>query len=219
MAQHAIHRNSHTYTLIQDLSVKKSTNCEFSSRDSSLLTLNLRQLFRGEKLKRLFLVLIGALLLSGCASSAQTSSDYSADDINFAEMMIPHHEQAIEMSEIALLNTTNPEVLKLAQQIKDAQSPEIDLMKSWTGVKTSTHSGHMMEGMLSGSELSELREAKEREFDTLFLQGMIKHHEGAIVMAQDVSASKNEEVANLSAAIIAAQKLEIAAMKELLQKN
>lgn len=170
-------------------------------------------------MKKLLLVLISALFLSGCATSAQSNSEYSADDINFAEMMIPHHEQAIEMSEIALLNTTNPEVLKLAQQIKDAQSPEIDLMKSWTGVKTSTHAGHLMEGMLSENELSDLREAKEREFDTLFLQGMIKHHEGAIVMAQEVSASKNEEVANLSSAIIAAQNMEIAAMKVLLQKN
>jgi uncharacterized protein (DUF305 family) len=166
-------------------------------------------------MKRLFLLFIGALLLSGCATSAQSNSEYSADDINFAEMMIPHHEQAIEMSEIALLNTTNPEVLQLAQQIKDAQSPEIDLMKSWTGAKTSTHAGHMMEGMLSENELTDLREAKETDFDALFLQGMIKHHEGAIVMAQDVATSKNKDVANLSAAIIAAQKLEIAAMKEL----
>jgi uncharacterized protein (DUF305 family) len=157
-------------------------------------------------------------MLTGCATSAQSNSQYSSDDINFAEMMIPHHEQAIEMSDIALLNTTNPEVLKLAQQIKDAQSPEIDLMKSWTGVKTSTHAGHLMEDMLSENELSDLREAKEREFDTLFLQGMIKHHEGAIVMAQEVASSKNLEVANLSSAIIAAQELEIVKMKELLLK-
>ena len=170
-------------------------------------------------MKKLLLVLISALFLSGCATSAQSNSEHSADDINFAEMMIPHHEQAIEMSEIALLNTTNSEVLQLAQQIKDAQSPEIDLMKSWKGVRTSTHAGHLMEGMLSESELSELREAKESEFDALFLQGMIRHHEGAIVMAQEVISSKNQEVANLSAAIIAAQELEIATMKELLLKN
>jgi len=170
-------------------------------------------------MKKLFLVLIGALLLAGCATTAQSNSEYSADDINFAEMMIPHHEQAIDMSELALLNTTNSEVLQLARQIKDAQSPEIDLMKSWTGVRTSTHAGHMMDGMLSESELSDLREAKESEFDALFLQGMIKHHEGAIVMAQEVASSKNQEVANLSADIIAAQELEIATMKELLLKN
>lgn len=167
-------------------------------------------------MKRLFLVLIGALLLSGCAASTQSNSEYSSDDIAFAEMMIPHHEQAIEMSEIAFLNTTNPDVLQLAQEIKDAQSPEIELMNSWTGGKTSTHAGHMMDGMLSGSEMSDLREAKEKEFDRLFLVGMIKHHEGAIEMAQDVAASKNKDVADLSAAIISAQELEIAKMNELL---
>lgn len=167
-------------------------------------------------MKRLFLVMITALLLSGCAASTQSNSEYSSDDIAFAEMMIPHHEQAIEMSEIAFLNTTNPDVLKLAQEIKDAQSPEIDLMMSWTGVKASTHAGHMMDGMLSQNELSDLREAKEKEFDRLFLEGMIKHHEGAIEMAQDVAASKNKDVADLSAAIIRAQELEIAKMKELL---
>ena len=167
-------------------------------------------------MKRLLLVMITALLLSGCAASTQSNSEYSSDDIAFAEMMIPHHEQAIEMSEIAFLNTTNPDVLQLAQEIKVTQSPEIDLMMSWTGVKASTHAGHMMDGMLSQNELSDLREAKDKAFDRLFLEGMIKHHEGAIEMAQDVAASKNKDVANLSAAIISAQELEIAKMKELL---
>jgi uncharacterized protein (DUF305 family) len=170
-------------------------------------------------MKRVFLVMITALLLSGCAASTQSNSEYSSDDIAFAEMMIPHHEQAIEMSEIALLNTTNPDVLKLAQEIKDAQSPEIELMMSWTGVKASTHAGHMMDGMLSESQLSDLREAKDKEFDRLFLQGMIKHHEGAIEMAQDVAASKNKDVADLSASIISAQESEISKMKELLAKS
>ena len=167
-------------------------------------------------MKKLYLAIISALLLSGCAASTQSNSEYSSADIAFAEMMIPHHEQAIEMSEIAFLNTTNRDVLQLAQEIKDAQSPEIKLMKSWTGGKTSTHAGHMMDGMLSQSELSDLREAKEKEFDRLFLEGMIKHHEGAIEMAQDVAASNNKDVADLSAAIISAQELEIAKMNELL---
>jgi uncharacterized protein (DUF305 family) len=170
-------------------------------------------------MKRVFLVLIGALLLSGCATSSPSNSEFSSDDIAFAEQMIPHHEQAIEMSEIAQLNTTNPDVLQLAQEIKDAQSPEIELMKSWTGVKASTHAGHLMDGMLSQSELSELRQAKGKEFDRLFLQGMIKHHEGAIEMAQEVATSKNKDVVNLSTAIIATQKLEIDTMNELLLKS
>ena len=124
-------------------------------------------------MRKLLLAIISVLLLTGCATSSQSGSEYSADDINFAEMMIPHHEQAIEMSEIALLNTTNPEVLQLAQEIKDAQAPEIELMKSWAGVKASTHAGHLMDGMLSEREISELRQAKGKEFDLLFLQKMI----------------------------------------------
>ena len=167
-------------------------------------------------MKKISLAIISALLITGCAASTQSNSEYSSADIAFAEMMIPHHEQAIEMSEIALLNTKNPEVLLLAQEIKDAQSPEIELMKSWTGVKTSTHAGHMMDGMLSERELSDLREAKDNDFDRLFLEGMIKHHEGAIQMAQDVADSKSKVVADLSATIIRTQELEISKMKELL---
>lgn len=170
-------------------------------------------------MKRFFMLLISALLLTGCASSTNSSSNYSSTDIAFAEMMIPHHEQAIEISEIAVLNTSNPEVLQLAQEIKNAQSPEIKLMKSWAGVEVSMHAGHLMEGMLSEIELTELREAKDGVFDQLFLQGMIKHHEGAIEMAKDVVSSDNKEVADLSASIIEAQEIEITLMKELLLKS
>jgi uncharacterized protein (DUF305 family) len=123
------------------------------------------------------------------------------------------------MSDIAFKNTTNTEVLQLAQEIKDAQAPEIDLMKSWPGVKESTHAGHMMDGMLSEDELDALREASGTEFDRLFLQGMIKHHQGAIEMAMDVKDSESKVVADLSAAIIKQQEIEIAAMNELLLKG
>ena len=170
-------------------------------------------------MKKIWLAIFSALLLAGCATTPNSNSQYSSDDFAFAEMMIPHHEQAIEMSEIALLNTTNPAVLQLAQEIKDVQSPEINLMKSWDGVKASTHAGHLMEGMLSESELSDLRQAKGKVFDGLFLNGMIKHHEGAIVMAQAVMNSNNKAVTDLSASIIAAQKLEIEKMNELLRKQ
>lgn len=170
-------------------------------------------------MKKLMLFVIGALLVSGCASSPQANSEYSSADISFAEQMIPHHEQAIEMSDLALLNTSNPKVLELAEQIKNAQSPEIELMKSWTGVRASTHSGHMNDGMLSEDELTDLRNAKDKAFDQLFFEGMIRHHEGAIKMAQDVIDSKNKEVAALATSIIKAQELEIAAMKLQLIKN
>ena len=169
-------------------------------------------------MKRFFITAISLILLSGCATAEQANSGFSQSDINFAEMMIPHHKQAIEMSDIAVKNTSNPEVLQLAQEIKEAQAPEIDLMKSWPGVKESTHAGHMMDGMLSDEELDALREASGAEFDRLFLQGMIKHHQGAIEMAMDVKDSKNKVVADLSAAIIKQQEIEITRMEELLLK-
>ena len=163
-------------------------------------------------MKRFLLIVLG-LFLVGCSS--QSSSGYSSQDIMFAEMMIPHHEQAIEMSDFALKNSTNPEVLALAQEIKDAQAPEIEQMKSW-GVSSMAHMGHMMDGMLSDEEMSALAAASGSEFDRLFLEGMIKHHEGAIDMAEMVIDSKNAEVAALANAIIEAQRAEIATMKELL---
>ena len=169
-------------------------------------------------MKKLLLALISVLILSGCASSSQVNSEFSPTDIAFAEMMIPHHEQAIEMSELALMNSTNPEVLELAQEIKSAQAPEIELMASWSGVKSSTHAGHSMDGMLSEDELNALRAATGAEFDRLFLQGMIKHHQGAIEMAMDVKNSNSMVVADLSAAIIKQQEIEITRMEELLLK-
>jgi uncharacterized protein (DUF305 family) len=91
-------------------------------------------------------------------------------------------------------------------------------MKSWSGVKVSTHAGHMMDGMLSEDELDALRGATGAEFDRLFLQGMIKHHQGAIEMAMDVKNSNSMVVAELSAAIITQQEIEITRMEELLLK-
>lgn len=162
-------------------------------------------------------ILLFALLLSGCATTPEANSGYSADDIAFAEMMIPHHEQAVEISDIALTNSSSDEILALARDIKAAQAPEIEQMGGWAGVKSSTHSGHMMDGMLSEKQIQELRDAEGATFDRLFLEGMIAHHEGAIKMAQDALTSKNMEVAALAAAIIAAQEKEIAFMQELIK--
>jgi uncharacterized protein (DUF305 family) len=168
-------------------------------------------------MRKIVALIMSISLLSGCAAAPQANSEYSAADISFAEMMIPHHEQAIVMSEIALTNSSSEEILVLAQEIKDAQSPEIVQMKNWTGVNSSTHMGHMMDGMLSESQIQQLRDSEGAIFDRLFLEGMIAHHEGAITMAQKVTESENEEVAALAAAIIEAQEKEIAFMKELIK--
>ena len=162
-------------------------------------------------------MVVAALVLTGCASTPKANSEFSAADISFAEEMIPHHEQAVLMSDIALTNSTSDEILALAREIKAAQAPEIEIMGSWTGVNSSNHMGHMMDGMLSDEQIQQLRDSEGVTFDRLFLEGMIAHHEGAIKMAQKVIDSKNKKVADLAATIIEAQEKEIAFMRELIK--
>jgi uncharacterized protein (DUF305 family) len=136
----------------------------------------------------------------------------------FAAMMIPHHEQAIEMADIALGKSTNPEILALANEIKAAQNPEIEQMKSWDSSKVGSHAGHMMdEGMLNDDAMAQLKDAKAAEFDLLFLEGMIKHHQGAIQMAEMIVNSANEKAALLGRNIVESQSAEIVRMQELLK--
>ncbi len=168
-------------------------------------------------MRKLFLLVIAALVLTGCASTPKASSEFSAADIKFAEEMIPHHEQAILMADIALANSASDEILALARDIKAAQAPEIEEMGSWEGVRASTHMGHTMDGMLSDEEIQQLRDSEGATFDRLFLEGMIAHHQGAVKMAQKVVGSKSMKVADLAAAIIDAQEKEIAFMQELIK--
>jgi uncharacterized protein (DUF305 family) len=168
-------------------------------------------------MKRVLFVVLAALVLTGCASTPKANSLFSAADISFAEEMIPHHDQAVLMSDIALTNSSSDEVLALARDIKAAQAPEIEQMSSWQGVNPSTHMGHMMDGMLSDEQIQQLRDSEGATFDRLFLEGMILHHQGAIKMAQKVTGSSNKEVAALAAEIIEAQEKEIAFMKELIK--
>ena len=165
----------------------------------------------------LLFVISASLLITGCVGH-RNSSGYSMQETMFASMMIPHHQQAIVMSEIALTNTTNPDVLALANEIKAAQAPEIEQMKKWGEVDTDMHSGHVMSGMLTDEELSALRTAQGKDFDRLFLEGMIKHHEGAILMTEMIVDSKKPDVASLAQSIITTQKAEIERMKVILGK-
>lgn len=168
-------------------------------------------------MKKLILLIISALLLSACASAPKATPLFSAADIKFAEEMIPHHEQAILMADIALTNSASDEILAVARDIKAAQAPEIEEMGSWKGVNPSNHMGHMMDGMLSDEQIQQLRDSEGAAFDRLFLEGMIAHHQGAIKMAQKVVGSKSMKVADLAAAIIDAQEKEIAFMQELIK--
>jgi uncharacterized protein (DUF305 family) len=156
----------------------------------------------------------------GSSSKDESSTEYSVDEIMFAQMMIPHHEQAVTMSELALTNTTTPEVLALATAIRDAQAPEITQMQSWVG-DNSGHDGHNhdmeMGGMLTAEELETLASLKGEAFDQFFLASMIAHHEGALDLVDMINDSTNSEVKTLAANIVKSQSAEIEAMKALLK--
>jgi uncharacterized protein (DUF305 family) len=149
-------------------------------------------------------------------SGPNTNSAYSANDIMFAQMMIPHHQQAIVMSDLALKTSTSPNVLALAEQIKAAQAPEIEQMKAWlkaAGTSLMGAHGMAMEGMLTDAEISALKGATGSSFDKLFLQGMIGHHEGALTMVSMIVNSDNSEARTLAQNIKTSQAAEIELMK------
>ncbi len=182
--------------------------------------------------KALTAALIAAsLLLTGCTAETAVqnhsdhrvseNSEFSAADVMFAQMMIPHHQQAVELGAIALNGEASAEVLALAKKIADDQTHEIEHMEAWLDAAgASDHMDHdmAMDGMLTEEQLDTLKAAKGPEFNRLFLEGMIAHHEGAIAMAKDVENSKNKDVAEMAASIIETQTAEIEYMKELLAK-
>lgn len=175
---------------------------------------------------------IATLVLTGCvivAPGAMHGSNTLPDDVNaadvmFVQMMIPHHEQAIEMADLVLDTPgIDPAVITLATEIKAAQGPEIEQMEQWLddwGMPSMPggHGGHGgMDGMLSEEELQRLDDAEGEEATRLFLEGMIEHHEGAIDMADDViDDGENAAVRELADAIVVTQQAEIDLMRELL---
>ena len=159
------------------------------------------------------------MMNDGMMGNNQSASDFSGTDIMFAQMMIPHHQQAVDMSTLAETHTTNPELLALAKQIKDAQAPEIKQMTTW--IKSSgagMEMGHDMGmgGMLSDEQMTALDNAQGADFDKLYLEGMIGHHEGALQMTQMITDSNNAEAKELAANIVTSQTAEIEKMKQML---
>jgi uncharacterized protein (DUF305 family) len=153
-----------------------------------------------------------------------SSSQMVGSDAMFLQMMIPHHEQAVVMSDLALSTSKDADVLKLAKQIKDAQAPEIIKMQGWlSDAGLSEDPGHSMGngmgGMLSDSDLSALKGSTGKAFDKLFLAGMIAHHEGAIDMVMMIENSQDSGVKRLGQDIVKSQTAEIELMKELLKRK
>ncbi len=153
----------------------------------------------------------------------QPSADHNEADVTFVHGMIPHHRQAIEMSEMALRQAASQEVKDLASRIKSAQESEIttmtDWLEDWGQTMSPEHAGHGASGMLSEAEMAQLRQASGAEFDRLFLEGMIRHHEGAVTMAQEeLDKGHNPEAKELARHIIDSQQAEIGEMRRLLQR-
>lgn len=204
---------------------------------------NFRRIETRTTMKKLALTAVAlaaaALLFGACGShdmgsmdmgsmdtgdSTSESADFNDADVMFAQMMIPHHEQAIEMSDIALdpNSQASAAIIALATQIKGAQDPEISQMKnlltSWgkSMEMGSMHHSSMMSGMLSLEEMDTLGQLKGAEFDKAWAKGMIAHHEGAIAMANEVLANgKNSEILALANAVVSGQSAEIKTLKPL----
>lgn len=165
----------------------------------------------------------------GAATTSAPSTAHNEDDVLFAQMMIPHHEQAVMLSGMVPDRSTNPAVLDLAAKISAAQQPEIttmkDQLKQW-GIDPaqmrheSGHAGMTMQGMVDDDTMLKLQGLKGPDFDTLWLQSMIAHHEGAIEMAKvEAEAGKSPEMTALARSIISAQQAEIDQMKQMLQSG
>lgn len=119
----------------------------------------------------------------------------TAADVRFMQGMIAHHAQAIFMSRLAESHGANPRLVRFAQKIDQSQASEILLMQAWLrdhnqfAPDTSSHRTMMMDGMLTPEQIRRLEAARGVEFDRLFLQFMIQHHEGALKMVADLLAT------------------------------
>jgi len=164
-------------------------------------------------------------------AGASVSTERSAADVEFAKAMIPHHQQAREMAELAATRSQSPEVKTLATKIADTQGPEIETMTSWlnawgeavpTGSPGGMDHGSMgpdMAGMMTEEQMNALRNARGAQFDRMWLQMMVEHHQGAVEMARTQQAKgTNPEAKALAATIAKDQTAEIAVMRALLSK-
>ncbi|MEU4445268.1 DUF305 domain-containing protein [Actinosynnema sp. NPDC050801] len=159
------------------------------------------------------------------SAAAAPSGEHNDADIAFAQGMIPHHQGAIEMTGLVQGRTSNARVLDLASRIEKAQDPEIKTMTDWlnswgaevhpTGMPGMDH-GSDMSGM-SDADVDVLKQAKDAEFDRVFLDMMIEHHQGAIDMSKtELQQGENPDAKKLAQQIIDSQQAEITEMQGLL---
>ncbi len=168
-------------------------------------------------------------------STEAGAGEHNDADITFAEGMVPHHSQAIEMSDMLLAKQNiDPRVVDLAKQIKAAQGPEIEQLNTWlkewgqapASTSMSMPGGSMpttgmgmqsMEGMMSEQDMQALQQAQGVDASKLFLTQMIEHHKGAVAMAQtEVDTGRNPAAIQMAKTIITTQQQEIDTMEQIL---
>ena len=175
----------------------------------------------------------GATPGSTGGSGADVEGPHNEADVTFAQGMLPHHRQAIEMSELAADRAEDPEVLTLTEEISAAQEPEIRtltaFLEAWgadvpaedMSMDGMDHGGDEamddMAGMMGPDDMTALESAQGAEFDEMFLQMMVEHHEGAVDMAEtQVDEGENPGAVDLAETIIETQESEIQRMQDLL---
>ncbi|WP_411109127.1 DUF305 domain-containing protein [Streptomyces sp. c-19] len=156
--------------------------------------------------------------VAGAAAGA-----FNDADVMFAQMMIPHHEQALEMAELADGRAEDAEVKKLVAAIEQAQDPEIQKMKAWLKgwgkPESAGHGGHGMAGMMSEQDMKDLAAVKGKAFDRRFAELMIAHHEGAVEMAEvERKNGRNATAKALADDVVRTQSTEISALRKVLDR-
>jgi uncharacterized protein (DUF305 family) len=156
---------------------------------------------------------------------------HTAADVKFMQGMIGHHSQAVEMVALLQSRSTSENMRMLGQRIEVSQIDEIKMMQRWLEVRgqeiPGEHAMHMhgatlMPGMLTEEEMARLAEAKGAEFDRLFLEGMIKHHGGALTMVDELfataGAGQEVEIFSFASDVDADQRMEIDRMGAMLRE-
>jgi uncharacterized protein (DUF305 family) len=186
-----------------------------------------------------------ALVLAGCgndgggdsgsgghhasASASSGAAAHNDQDMAFAQGMIPHHQQALEMARLAAGRASSPQVKDLAARIEKAQDPEIRTMNGWLkgwgmgmGMSSAMPGmGHSaMPGMMDAKDMAGLKKMSGKDFDSMFLTMMIEHHKGAVAMARTEQAKGSYGPAtSMAGDIIDGQTAEITEMNKLLGKG
>ncbi|HEX6354872.1 DUF305 domain-containing protein [Actinophytocola sp.] len=160
------------------------------------------------------------------ATSESASAEHNDQDVAFAQGMIPHHQQAVDMAKAAAEKATNPAVKALAGRVQGAQDPEIqrltEMLESWgaptepSGMPGMDH-GSGGDGMMTDDQMAELDQASGAEFDQMWLQMMIEHHQGAVTMAKtELESGSDADAKALAQQIVDAQEAEITEMQGML---